>query len=557
MRNVKLQSLTVLLAVVISTAGCDEMSNLTDINENPNAPTSLAPTFVLPSLVRGLANELVGENNIDLPSASLFVQHNARIQYAGTDRYDLGTDYGSGYWGSYYSLSGDPPNGVFVLASHLLESALALNPADANKVAVARILKAYAVHNLTDMYGDVPYTKAVQGAAETPNIRPKYDTQQSIYASLFSELAAATSSITSGSGYTSGDLVFGGDMAKWKAFGNSLRLRLAMRLSEVDAATAQSEAAAAVAAGVMTGTAHSAALNYSSAAPDQNPMWVGFVERPGDYRPGKFFVDEMVRRDDPRVRFHADLTADYLSGKTTVKYRGMPNGYADDRAFDEETPPSRDFDYVSQVGAWHLNPGAPAFFMEYAEVALLQAEAAERGWISGSAQTFYEAGIDASFDVYKDGCAADCGAFVTPAVAAITTAERDAYKANALVKYGGGGEGGTETNLSLIQRQYWFTLWDQGLEAFHKYRRTNVPVLTPGPDAFNNCVPLRWPYPRSELTFNQSSVQAAIANNGGENAWDERVWWDASGQATGVATSTSSGIKSAGTGAAGGVACAL
>jgi hypothetical protein len=551
MRNMKLQSLTVLLAVVISTAGCDEMSNLTDVNENPNAPTALAPTFVLPSLIRGLASELVGENNIDLPSASLFVQHNARIQYAGTDRYDLGTDYGSSYWGSYYSLSGDPPNGVFVLSQHLLTSALALDPADPNKVAVARILRAYAAHNLSDMYGSIPYTDAVKGAAETPNIRPKYDTQASVYDNLFSELAAATSSITSGAGYTSGDLVFSGDMAKWKAFGNSLRLRLAMRLSDVNASKAQSEAAAAVAAGVMTSTAQSAALNYSTAAPDQNPMWVGFVERPGDYRPGKFFVDEMKRRDDPRVRFHADLTADYQSSKSSEKWRGMPNGYADDRAFDEETPPSRDFDYVSQVGSWHLNPGAPAFFMEYAEVALLQAEAAERGWISGSAQTFYEAGIDASIDVYASGCAVSCGAFVTPAVAAITAAERTTYKTHALVKYGGGGEGGTETNLSLIQRQYWFQLWDQGLEAFNKYRRTNVPVLTPGPDAMNNCVPLRWPYPRSERTFNQSNVESTIAATGGDNAWDKRLWWDASGQATGVATSTSSGVKT------GGSACAL
>ena len=109
MRSIKLGSVAVLLAVVIGTAGCDELSNLTDINENPNAPTSLAPQFLLPSLIRGMADKLVGESNIDLPSASLFVQHFARIQYASADRYDLGTDYGSSFWTDLWTLSGDPP----------------------------------------------------------------------------------------------------------------------------------------------------------------------------------------------------------------------------------------------------------------------------------------------------------------------------------------------------------------------------------------------------------------------------------------------------------------
>jgi hypothetical protein len=522
MRNLKIQSLCALLIVAVGTAGCDEFSNLTDINENPNSPTSLGPEFLLPSLIRGLANELVGESNIDLPQASLFVQHNARIQYAGADRYDLGTDYGSSAWGSFYTLSGDPPNGNFVLAQHMLNGAVA--GGDVNETAVAMILKSYAAHNLTDMYGDVPYSQAAQGGAATPIIRPTYDTQSSIYDDLFVQLTAATAMINVG-GSINGDIAFGGDMDSWRRFGNSLRLRLAMRLTEVNAGKAATEAAAAVAAGVMTSASHSAALFYSAAQPDHNPMWQGFVERPGDYRPGKFFIDEMLARVDPRVRFHGDLAVD------GGVHRGMPNGINDDRGFDANG--ERDFDYVSQVGAWHLRRDAPAFFMEYAETLLLQAEAADRGWISGSAKDFYEAGINASFDVYKDGCAASCGAFVTPAVAAITQAERDAYLAHALVKWDGGGIGGTESNRSLIYRAYWFQLWDQGLEALLKNRRTNVPHLIPGQDAFNALVPQRWPYPRSEQTFNETNVLAAIAANGGDDSWDGRVWWDVSDQDSG------------------------
>ena len=513
-----IRSLCALLIVAIGTAGCVDLENLTDFNENPNAPTSLAPEYLLPSLVRGLANELVGESNIDLPSASLFVQHNARIQYAGADRYDLGSDYGNNFWGSFFTLSGDPPNGNFVLAQHMLAGAIAT--ANANETAVAMILKAYAAHNLTDMYGDVPYSQAIQGGTDAAVIRPVYDSQSGIYDDLFVQLTAATAMINVG-GSISGDLVFGGDMDNWRRFGNSLRLRLAMRISEVNAGKAATEAAAAVAAGVMTDASHTAALWYSSAQPDHNPMWQGFVERPGDYRPGKFFIDEMLARVDPRVRFHGDLAVD------GGVHRGMPNGINDDRGFDANG--ERDFDYVSQVGAWHLRRDAPAFFMEYAETLLLQAEAADRGWISGSAKAFYEAGINASFDVYKDGCVASCGAFVTPAVAAITQAERDAYLAHSLVAW----DGGAEANRSLIYRAYWFQLWDQGLEAMNKYRRTNVPLLIPGQDAFNANVPQRWPYPRSEQTFNEANVLAAIAANGGDNAWDGRVWWDVSAATSG------------------------
>ncbi len=374
----------------------------------------------------------------------------------------------------------------------------------------------------------MPYFDAVKGGAETPIIRPAYDPQSAIYDDLFAELTEAANMINTGAtGFSGGDLMYKGDMDKWRRFANSLRLRLAMRISEVNPGKAATEAAAAVAAGVMENASHSAALWFSAAAPDQNPMWVGFVERLGDYRPGAYFINEMLARNDPRVRMHADAAVDALPA---IVYRGMPNGLNDDTGFDANG--ERDFDYVSQVGAWHLRPDAPAFFMEYAETLLLQAEAAERGWISGSAQGLYEAGITASMMVYADGTAADAGAFVTPAVPGITQAEIDAYLAHPMVAWGGGGIGG-ESNRSLIYRAYWFQLWDQGIEALNKYRRTNVPHLIPGIDSFNALVPTRYPYPRDEQTFNETNVLAAISANGGDDAWDGRVWWDASDQSSG------------------------
>ena len=152
----------------------------------------------------------------------------------------------------------------------------------------------------------MPYFDAVKGGAETPIIRPAYDPQSAIYDDLFAELTEAANMINTGAtGFSGGDLMYKGDMDKWRRFANSLRLRLAMRISEVNPGKAATEAAAAVAAGVMENASHSAALWFSAAAPDQNPMWVGFVERPGDYRPGAYFINEMLARNDPRVRMHA------------------------------------------------------------------------------------------------------------------------------------------------------------------------------------------------------------------------------------------------------------
>ena len=506
----------VLLAVSIGTSGCDEFENLTDINDNPNAPTSLGAQYLLPTLVRKLASTVVGENNWDLPATSLWVQQFARIQYASTDYFDLGTNYGSGHWTDMWDVGGDPGGGGIVLAQAVVD--VATEAGDSESLAVGMILRAYAFHNLTDMFGDVPYFGAVRGAAEEAIVRPVYDPQSEIYDDLFVQLKSAQDMI--GGGGVAGDLVFGGDTEKWRRFANSLRLRLALRLSDVNPSKAQSEAAAALADGVMTDHSHTAALWYSSAAPDQNDMWTGFVARPGDYRPSFNFIDRMLQNNDPRVRMHAQATED---GRGQM-YRGMQNGLLDTTPYDEDG--ARDFAYISQVGAWHLRPDAPAFFMEYAEVLLLQAEAAHRGWISGNAQDLYEDGIRAAMYVYRDDVAADAGAFVTPMVPGISDAEVEAYILEPMVAWN------SADGMERIHMQYWFSLFDQGVESYSKWRRTEVPNLDPGPGAlaYNTVIPLRFPYPQSELALNEENLRAAYAANGGTDAWDQPVWWDVSPQ---------------------------
>ena len=163
--------------------------------------------------------------------------------------------------------------------------------------------------------------------------------------------------------------------------------------------------------------------------------------------------------------------------------------------------------------------------MEYAEVLLLQAEAAMRGWISASPQQMYEDGIRAAMAVYGSDLPPNSGAFSpTPLVPGITDAEMTAYLAEPLVDWNGAVD-----QFELIYMAYWFQLWDQGVEAYTKWRRTDIPELVAGPHAqanYNTVIPLRFPYPESEQFVNLTNLNAAVSANGGSDAWDQRVWWD-------------------------------
>ena len=217
MRHMKLGSLSILLAVIVGTTGCDELSNLTEVNENPNAPTTLAPEFILPTAIRNLAATFVGENDWDLPATSLWVQHFARIQYASTDYFDLGGNYGAGHWNDAWQFDGgDPGHGSLPQTQEIINGATLSG--NANQLAVGMILQSYAFMNVTDMFGDIPYAQSLQAADEESLIRPVYDAQKDIYDGMLASLKSAQDMIGSGAAYGAGDLMYGGDMEKWRRF---------------------------------------------------------------------------------------------------------------------------------------------------------------------------------------------------------------------------------------------------------------------------------------------------------------------------------------------------
>jgi hypothetical protein len=409
------------------------------------------------------------------------VQYYAEIQYRDEDKYIVRSGT-SGGWGFY--------NGSLEDAQRIIQKGIASNTP--NWTAVGRIMKAYMFSVMTDAMGDLPYTQALKGDTV---LHPTYDTQASIYDSLLANLAVASAQIDvapGAVGFAGGDLIYGGAMAEWKKFANSLRLRLAMHLSQRNPAKAQSEAAAAVAAGVFTSNADNAELMYLGTSPNQNPIYrdahVGLRD---DYGMSKTYVDSLTHWNDPRLPVFAQVNP-IGSG-----YNGLPNGLNDG-----EGPP---LNTISRFGAfWRETGGAPMELLTYSEVLFLEAEAAERGWIPGgsaAAATYYANAISASMQQYGQSAAAD-----------------STYRAQAKVGYDAAGVT-LAGHLQQIAYQKWVSLFMQGMESWTEVRRTQVPLLVPGPrTAFGSGIPgripERLPYDDGETVLNAANVAAAVSAQG-------------------------------------------
>jgi hypothetical protein len=468
-----------ILSVFAALMGITACGDLTSINQNPNGPVDVPPPSILPQVIQTLANNVDGVTSLNIRGGGLWVQYYSQIQYRDEDKYVVRSGT-SGGWNMYRS--------VLENTQRMIGKGEASGKA--NWSAVGRILKSYTFSVMTDAMGDLPYSEALRGDTV---LHPSYDTQQVIYDSLFANLAQANSEIDpAGVGFATGDLIYEGDMAQWKKFANSLRLRLAIHLSNADATKAASEAAAAVAApgGLFTSNADNAQLIYLATAPNQNPIYGdAHVGNRDDYGLSRAFVDTLNSWNDPRLPVYAQVPP------AGTAYRGLANGLLDGEKIDTLDA----LKYISRIGAlWRETPDAPLVLLSYSEVLFLQAEAAERGWILGgsaAAATFYHDGIVAS--LVQFGLQADTAA----------------YLAQAKVGYDAAGAT-LAGHLQQIAFQKWLSMFMQGPEAWTEWRRTLVPTLVAGCHAVNRSIPERLPYDDNEGVLNEANLATAVSAQG-------------------------------------------
>ena len=475
MMRKRLASAALLVGLVWAVTACD---NLTEINENPNAPSDVGPMFLLPQAIQATVQPAFGSGQM-LQHFSVWSQHISQIQYPDEEVGIVRASRMVAYWSGYYT---GPLRDIQTVIEKGVEAG------DANVEAVGRIWKSYIFHFVTDFWGDVPYSEAL----DVENFTPVYDTQAAIYAGMLSELTAAAGQLTgSGTPFGAGDLIYGNDFAAWEKFANSLRMRLAMRLSEVDAATAQAEFVAAFNAGGFTSNADNALLQYPG-SPYENPLYENYLGRDDNGISGTM-VDTLASLNDPRLALYAEPAVE------DGVYRGHQNGLL-------TIPSGMSMSAFSRIGNFWRADGSstPTAIMTYSEVLFLQAEAAARGWIAGDPATLYTAAIQASMDQYD-------GQGVGPTDAEIAT-----YLAQPAVAY---------TGMNDIYLQKWIALWMNGAEAWAHVRRTGVPDLAMGADFTLSRLPVRFSYPSTEQSLNNTNLMAAVSRQGGLVLTD-LVWWD-------------------------------
>ncbi len=388
--------------------------------------------------------------------------------------------------------------------------------------AVADIVKVEAMHRVTDMYGPIPYTTFGSGT-----IGATYDTQETVYKKFFEELDNAIDVLTpyaeTGAQTLSDyDFVYGGDIASWVRFANTLRLRLAMRVVYADASLAKTEAEKSVSnsVGVIETSAQRAELQHGKLNYFHPNYDIAYTFNDGEARMNASMDSYMNGYNDPRLpKYFKTASAD-------GKYHGVRLGV-------QNMLPSK---YAgSSVSNLNVdNSSTPIVWMTAAESYFLRAEGALRGWnMGGTAQEFYEAGIKMSFEENSAGSADNyiSNSTNTPANYEDPTGDSNSHSAMSqiTVKW---EDGDFEKSLERIITQKWIAVYPDGPEGWAEYRRTGYPKLFPVVTNYSSSVVSsdtqirRCPFPTTEYNTNPEGVQTGVTALGGADNIGTRLWWD-------------------------------
>lgn len=450
-----------IIALLVS--GCDLASFDEDINKNPNSPSDASP----PQL---MANAMMSLSSLSSsPQGEYNAQYLSELIYVDGSLYQAGTT--SFYW--FYQ-------------GPLINLQTAINQSnDENEIAVAKILKAYYFWHITDRWGDIPYSEALNG---TEDFTPAYETQEDIYDDLFASLKEAADQIDA-SGSIDQDIMYDGDMEKWQKFSNTLRLLMALRLSEVDEQKAETEFNDALNDGIMTSNDDSFVYQHLANANNEN-YWYNQVVRESRewWALSENLVEVMDPVDDPRLSVYGD-TASAGGG-----FVGLTFGTAEEDI--------QNIDNYSLLGADIHEQDAPVYLVTYAQALFAKAEAAERGWTNEDAATNYNNAIENSILQWTGDTEGTANLLAQPEVA---------YD--------------PANGIESIADQRYVHLFMNGYEAWAEYRRTGHPDHMVSPQGRD--VPLRQAYTSDEALNNTENYEEAIDRQfNGENNIYGRLWWD-------------------------------
>lgn len=480
---------------IISTLFISLLSNscgdFGDINRDPNKPEIADTRYLFNYSCRAVPLfAMVGTYD---PWNQLYPQYFSERQNIQYSNYAM-TDFNIGQFYYYYLKN---LNAIIKLnTDEDTKIALHVTPfgSNENQIAVSRTLRAFIYMHLTDALGMIPYSEALQGEE---NFTPKYDTQEFIYTDLDKELNEAYAQFDNTSSIDeSFDILFQGDIDKWMKFNASVRMMLAIKLSDVAPDVGKERFVRAFNDGAMIDNGDRLSYMFLPETANQSPLYENIIaDNRKDFAPSKTILDQLIAYNDPRLEIYADPNAD-------GEYVGVPYGISQAEIVNYKNTAVFDPKYYKQ--------DAEQVVISPSHIILIEAEAAVRKWISVDAEELYKEGIRLGLDLHGINNDSIFNEYYDQRDIKFSDTDTDVDK------------------ISKIAMQRWLGNYMQdGIEAWSDWRRLNVPALKPGPAATVKHIPYRRYYYPDDYLPNKANYDEAIATQGPDN-FDTRVWWDTS-----------------------------
>lgn len=520
-------------AAVLGTTSCSE-SYLDQVNTNPNAASAanLDPNYLLTDGQLTFAN--TGYTQLLYQAPAIQALASTFNYYGNGDKYVNAGGF-TGYQARIF-------NEGYTALSRLQQAISVANTQSSaryvNVIAISNIMKVMIFQRITDAYGDIPYSQALQAAQGI--VTPAYDKQQDIYPALLTQLESAINSLDANGAKATGDLLYKGDVAQWKKLGYSLMVRVAMRMTKANPTLAKTYTEKAAAAGTLASTSDNAIVQTDAANGDTQNANAGALFTTDDFREVKWsktLIDYLRNTNDPRLSTIAEIpqagaaanaNQALVGDNTAANQRGLPNGYDltngnfDIRKRSDYPGPTGTGTDLAPLGNYsrprlsvYIKRNAPNFLLTYAETEFLLAEAATRGWsVGANAATHYANGLRSAMESLAQFDAT---------TATISSATINAYViANPLQ---------ASNQLKQINEQYWLetSTTFNFIEGWNNWRRSDFPQLTPvnyPGNVTNGTIPRRMIYPATEISNNPSGYQSGVASLNGGDLLTSRVWWD-------------------------------
>ena len=456
-----MKKLIFIIIICLGIYSCE--SKMDEYAINPNSPEGVTPSLLLSATQVGTFATYSGQLG---RLTNIFTQHTAGTvegsQYLRFANYDLTEGDFNNEWGGIYT-------DILINSKTLIDQFGEGNP---YYTGISKVIMAFNLGIATDLWGDVPYTDALTGL--NGNKSPSYDSQESVINAIqilcneaianFDESAGSNSFLPS-----SDDIIFGGDVDKWKSAAYMLKARYALRLSQVNEAQSISNALSFISQAGLVGNENDMNAKFPDSGGNSRNQWADFQNQRGNYmKMGKYFIDIMVDNSDPRLTYFATEDAD--------------EGYSGNAANDVETTSTSD------VGTAIASNTMDIGMLTYVEAKFIEAEAYFRDGQTVNAQNAFEAAVSASLQKVVGSVDSD---FLSDATSVLSLE-------NILI----------QKHIALFS----------SFEPYNDYRRTGYPSLVPNQSSQTKKIPVRLPTPSDERNYNPNATVVSDV--------DVPVWWD-------------------------------